>query len=68
MRIQVNLSEEMIRRVDKIAELYGVTRSGLLSTFIGQQVTQIEMSQNIASNLFRDKEFQEKIIKSVETE
>lgn len=66
MRVQVNLSDEMIKRVDAIANLYGVTRSGLLATFIGQQVTQIEMGQNLANNLIQNKSFQEKIIKSVE--
>lgn len=65
MRVQVNLSEEMIERVDKIANLYGVTRSGLLATFIGQQVTQVEMGQTLANNLLNSPEFQKKIIDEV---
>ena len=65
MRIQVNLSDEMVGRVEKIADMYGVTRSGLLATFIGQMVTQTENTFNIATNLFNDASFQEKIIKQV---
>ncbi len=65
MRIQVNLSDEMVGRVDKIASMYGVTRSGLLATFIGQMVTQTESSLTLAKNLFSDASFQEKIIKQV---
>ena len=65
MRVQVNLSKEMIERIDKIASLYGVTRSGLLATFIGQQVTQVEMGQTLASNLLNSPEFQKKIIEDV---
>ena len=65
MRVQVNLSNEMIERVDKIAKLYGVTRSGLLATFIGQQVTQVEMGQSLANNLVNSPEFQKKIIEEV---
>jgi metal-responsive CopG/Arc/MetJ family transcriptional regulator len=42
MRVQVNLSKEMIDRVDKIANYYGVTRSGLLAIFIGDQVREEE--------------------------
>lgn len=65
MRVQVNLSKTMIERVDKIADLYGVTRSGLLATFIGQQVTQVEMGQSLANNLVNNPEFQKKIIEEV---
>ena len=65
MRVQVNLSKEMIERIDKIASLYGVTRSGLLATFIGQQVTQVEMGQTLANNLLNSPEFQKKIIEDV---
>lgn len=38
MRVQVNLSDEMVAEVDKLAKRYGVTRSGLCCTLIGQGV------------------------------
>jgi len=66
MRIQVNLSDDMVKRVDMIAKTYGVTRSGLLATLIGQAVTQTEAGLKLAKNLVEDASFQEKLIKAVE--
>lgn len=39
MRIQVNLSDEMVTDVDALAKRYGVTRSGLCAMLIGQGVS-----------------------------
>lgn len=52
MRIQVNLSDEMVAEVDKLAKKYGVTRSGLCSTLIGQGVA----SHTEAFALLKNKE------------
>ena len=52
MRIQVNLSDEMVTEVDKLAKKYGVTRSGLCSTLIGQGVA----SHTEAFALLKNKE------------
>lgn len=38
MRVQVNLSDEMVAEVDALAKKYGVSRSSLCSTLIGQGV------------------------------
>lgn len=38
MRVNVNLSDEMVKKVDGFAKAYGVPRSALLSIWIGQTV------------------------------
>lgn len=52
MRVQVNLSNEMVKRVDKIAEDYGLTRSALCATFIGQCVMSYEKTFNVLQDTF----------------
>lgn len=44
MRIQVNLSEKMVKRVDALAEDMGVSRSAFCSLVIGQYVMNYEKS------------------------
>lgn len=39
MRIQVNLSDEMVSDIDSLAKKYGVSRSSLCATLIGQGVS-----------------------------
>lgn len=50
MRIQVNLSDEMVARVDKYAEMLGVSRSALCSVFVGQGVMGYDQAFKIVSN------------------
>lgn len=38
MRVQVNLSDDMVKRLDMYAELMGVSRSALCALAIGQTV------------------------------
>lgn len=52
MRIQVNLSDEMVKEVDKLANKYGITRSALCCTLIGQGVA----SHTEAYALLKNKE------------
>lgn len=42
MRVQVNLSDEMVRMVDDYAKLLGVTRSSLCSMLIGDGVLEFQ--------------------------
>lgn len=53
MRVQVNLSKEMIERVDKIANFYGVSRSELLTIFIGSQVREEEYLSSFLGDNFK---------------
>lgn len=62
MRAQVNLSDDMVVRVDKIAKTYGVSRSALCSMFIGQMVSNTEKGIEFANNLMNDKDFREHIV------
>ena len=55
MRVQVNLSDDMVNRVDRIAKDYGVSRSALISTFVGQMVNNTEISKNAVSALLSNK-------------
>lgn len=47
MRVQVNLSDSMVTRLDKMAEDYGVTRSALCAMLIGQGVDGINQAKQI---------------------
>lgn len=42
MRVQINLSETMVEKVDKLAQMMGVSRSSLCSMFVGQNVITYE--------------------------
>lgn len=61
MKVQVNLSDEMVNRVDNLAKSYGVSRSALCSMYIGQMVTTTEASRNAIDTILTDKELMTKI-------
>ena len=66
MRVQVNLSEEMVERVDFYAKRMGVSRSALCSMLVGQGIMSYDKSMEIVSlmgdklgdSLLADKAFQ----------
>ena len=47
MRVQVNLSEEMIERCDYYSKKMGVTRSSLCSMLIGQGIMSYDKSMDL---------------------
>ena len=47
MRVQVNLSDEMIERCDYYSKKMGVTRSSLCSMLIGQGIMSFDKSMDI---------------------
>lgn len=51
MRVQVNLSEEMVKRVDEYAKAMGTTRSGLCSILIGQGIMSYDKSMNVLEDV-----------------
>lgn len=51
MRVQVNLSDKMVKKIDGLAEDMGVSRSALCSTIIGQYVMNFEKSVDILKNV-----------------
>ena len=51
MRININVSEDVIARLDSIAQGYGMNRSQLCTFFIGQGVRSVEMQNQTVSAL-----------------
>lgn len=51
MRVQVNLSENMVKRVDVLAEDMGVSRSAFCSFVIGQYVQNYEKSVDVLKSV-----------------
>lgn len=49
MRVQVNLSDEMVARVDFYAKKMGVSRSALCSMLVGQGIMAYDKSMDIIS-------------------
>lgn len=54
MRVQVNLSDDIIAKVDSMAKSYGVPRSTLLSVWIGQIVSGYENVNKAASDAIQE--------------
>lgn len=51
MRIQVNLSDSMVKKLDKLADDYGVTRSALCAMLIGQGADGINQAKQIITEM-----------------
>lgn len=49
MRVQVNLSDEMVEKVDGYARKMGVSRSALCSMLVGQGIMNYDKSMDILS-------------------
>lgn len=66
MRVQVNLSDEMVTRVDNLAKAYGMSRSGLCAYLIGSQVN----ANETALDLIEDAKggIKEKLIQEIQKE
>lgn len=47
MRVQVNLSDEMVEKVDGYARKMGVSRSALCSMLVGQGIMNYDKSMDI---------------------
>ena len=64
MRIQINLNEETLKRVDEEAQRIGVARGSMLSTWIGEKVNAIDQSRNMFRDILDNKDMQ-KILASM---
>lgn len=51
MKVQVNVSEEMVERVDLYAKKMGVSRSALCSMLIGQGIMSYDKSMDIVAGI-----------------
>ena len=59
MRIQINLSDRILKRVDEEAELLGTSRGAMLTTWIGEKINTIDQTRAIMrdfsnTDTFRD--------------
>lgn len=54
MRISLNLSEEMLQRVDQEAKRLGTSRGAMLTTWIGEKVSQIDTNRQLVQSLNDD--------------
>lgn len=51
MRVQVNLSEEMVNKVDAYARTMGVSRSALCSMLVGQGIMSYDKSMDVLTHI-----------------
>lgn len=53
MRIQVNVSDELVAQLDEYARAIGMSRSGLCTFFIGQGMFNLNKGLEMASDAIR---------------
>lgn len=51
MRIQINVAEDMVTRIDEVASQMGVSRSALCSVAIGQYIMSMDKTIDILNAL-----------------
>lgn len=51
MRVQVNLSDEIVEKLDYYSTLIGISRSALMAVFIGQGLMGYEKSFSVLENV-----------------
>lgn len=51
MRLQINVADEMVTRIDDIAGQMGVSRSALCSVAIGQYIMSLDKTMDILNAL-----------------
>lgn len=54
MRVQVNVADEMVERIDYYAKKLGVSRSALCSVLIGQGIMGYDKAMEIASDMVQN--------------
>lgn len=50
MRVQVNLSDDMVKKVDDYARMFGVSRSSLSSILIGQGIIGLDKANEFVND------------------
>lgn len=51
MRVQVNLSDDLVKKIDGYAKVMGVSRSALCSVWIGQSAMSYEQSLAVVKQM-----------------
>lgn len=59
MRIQINLSDRILKRVDEEAELLGTSRGAMLTTWIGEKINNIDQTRAILKDISNSDTFKD---------
>lgn len=59
MRIQINLSDRILKRVDEEAELLGTSRGAMLTTWIGEKINNIDQTRAIMKDFSKTDTFRD---------
>ena len=59
MRIQINLSDKILKRVDEEAELLGTSRGAMLTTWIGEKINNIDQTRAILKDISNSDTFKD---------
>lgn len=59
MRIQINLSDEILARVDQEAKKIGTSRGAMLTTWIGEKVNNLDQTKALLENFSKSDTFKE---------
>lgn len=51
MRVQVNLGDEIVEKLNYYSELLGITRSSLIAVFVGQGIAAYDKSFSVLENV-----------------
>ena len=54
MRLQVQINDNVIQRIDAVANRYGMTRSALVQYMIGAQLDSLELSNELIRDMMKD--------------
>lgn len=59
MRIQINLSDEILARVDQEAKKIGTSRGAMLTTWIGEKINNLDQTKALLDNFSKSDTFKE---------
>ena len=68
MRIQINLSDETLKRVDQEAKRIGVARGSMLSTWIGEKLNALDQTRSMFKDLMDNEEMKKLLASAVAKE
>lgn len=59
MRIQINLSDEILKRVDQEAKKIGTSRGAMLTTWIGEKINNLDQTKALLENFSKSDTFKD---------
>lgn len=64
MKLQVNVSDELVQRIDDCAYAIGMSRSAFCAFLIGQGINSYEQAQTLTSSLVNSKQLVDALVRS----